>query len=65
MKAAHQGKPATDLPFMSTGLASAGAAASGDAPAPAAAVPGHSREPIRPAEGTIDRWLTNRLFPGR
>jgi penicillin-binding protein 1A len=65
MKAAHQGKPATDLPFMSTGLASPGAAASGGpSPTPAAAVPGHSREPIRPAEGT-NGWLMNRLFPGR
>ena len=66
MKAAHQGKPATDLPIMRTGLASPGAAASGGpAPTPAAAVPGHSREPIRPAEGTIDGWLVNRLFPRR
>src|SRR6516225_913457 len=66
MPAAHQGKPATDLPIMSTGLASPGAAASGGpAPTPAAAVPGHSREPIRPAEGTIDGWLVNRLFPRR
>jgi penicillin-binding protein 1A len=57
MKAAHQGKPATDLPFMSTGLTSLGAAASGGpALTPAAAVPGHSREPIRPAEGT-NGWL--------
>jgi penicillin-binding protein 1A len=41
MKAAHQGKPATDLPVMSTGLASPGAPASGGpAPTPAAAVPG-------------------------
>jgi len=39
MKAAHQGKPATDLPVMSRGLASPGAAASGG-PAPAAAVAG-------------------------
>ena len=33
-------------------------------PTPAAAVPGHSRVPIRPAEGT-NGWLMNRLFPGR
>ena len=66
MTAAHQGKPATDLPIMSTGLASPGAAASGGpAPTPAAAVPGHSREPIRPSEWTIDGWLMNRLFPRR
>jgi penicillin-binding protein 1A len=39
MKAAHQGKPATDLPVMSRGLTSPGAAASGG-PAPAAAVAG-------------------------
>ena len=37
----------------------------GPAPTPAAAVPGHSREPIRPAEWTIDGWLMNRLFPRR
>jgi hypothetical protein len=32
---------------------------------PAAAALGRGREPIRPAEGTIDGWLINRLFPGR
>jgi len=77
MKAAHQGTPATDLPVTSAGLASPGAVASGGpaplpmapapiaAPMPAAAIPGRGREPIRPAEGTIDGWLMERLFPGR
>jgi penicillin-binding protein 1A len=64
MKAAHQGTPVTDIPVMSTGPASPGAAGSGG-PAPRPAVPGYSREPIRPAEGTIDGWQMNRLFPGR
>jgi penicillin-binding protein 1A len=74
MKAAHQGRPATDLPAASTGIA--GTILAGVAPSPAAtpasappmppaAVPGRGREPIRPAEGTIDGWLINRLFPGR
>jgi penicillin-binding protein 1A len=62
MKAAHQGTPATDLP-VSAGLASPGSMASaGLAPTPA---PVRGREPIRPAEGTIDGWLMDRLFPGR
>jgi penicillin-binding protein 1A len=75
MKAAHQGTPVTDLPVVSAGLASPGSAASGGfapstaAPAPSAAPPlpgpGRGREPIRPAEGTIDGWLMERLFPGR
>jgi penicillin-binding protein 1A len=77
MKAAHQGRPATDLPAASTGIAGtgmAGAVLAGVAPSPAAtpappmpaaAALGRGREPIRPAEGTIDGWLTNRLFPGR
>jgi penicillin-binding protein 1A len=34
------------------------------APQPAAA-PARPRDAVRPAEGTIDGWLTNRLFPGR
>jgi penicillin-binding protein 1A len=65
MKAAHQGTPATDLP-VSAGLASPGSMASaGLAPTPSAAAPVRGREPIRPAEGTIDGWLMDRLFPGR
>jgi hypothetical protein len=63
--ARRQGNPnAARLPVMSTGLASPGAAGSGG-PVPRPATAGHSREPIRPAEGTIDGWLMNRLFPGR
>jgi hypothetical protein len=68
MKAAHQGAPATELPLVSAGLASPGMAASAGPPssaAPAAPVPGRGREPTRPAEGTIDGWLMDRLFPGR
>jgi penicillin-binding protein 1A len=34
------------------------------APAPAGS-PARSRDGLRPAEGTIDGWLMNRLFPGR
>jgi penicillin-binding protein 1A len=65
MKAAHQGTPATDLP-VSAGLASPGSMASaGLAPTPSAAAPVRGREPIRPAEGTIEGWLMDRLFPGR
>ena len=41
------------------------APASAAVPMPAAAIPGRGREPIRPAEGTIDGWLMQRLFPGR
>jgi penicillin-binding protein 1A len=74
MKAAHQGTPVTDLPVVSAGLSpgsvtSGGFAPSTAAPAPSAAPtppsPGRGREPIRPAEGTIDGWLMDRLFPGR
>ena len=70
MKAAHQGISVTDLPgsaaspaaIASTGF-SPGVSA---APPPAAATgPGRAGEPVRPAEGTIDGWLMNRLFPGR
>jgi penicillin-binding protein 1A len=65
MKAAHQGTPATDLP-VSAGLASPGSMASaGLAPTPSAAAPVRGREPIRPAGGTIEGWLMDRLFPGR
>ncbi len=80
MKAAHQGIPVADLPVVSPGLLGTGMAAlTGAAPSPspssAAAPatsasssptpPGRGREPVRPAEGTIDGWLINRLFPGR
>jgi penicillin-binding protein 1A len=71
MKAAHQGMPVTDLPLVSPGMASAGVTAStapspvASAAPPPAAGPGRGRDPIRPAEGTIDGWLINRLFPGR
>ena len=71
MKAAHQGISVTDLPgsaaspaaIASTGFSPGVVSA---APPPAAATgPGRAGEPVRPAEGTIDGWLMNRLFPGR
>ncbi len=77
MKAAHQGIPIADLPVVSPGLAGIVAGLTGPAPPPSAALapatsvssspaaPGRGREPVRPAEGTIDGWLINRLFPGR
>jgi penicillin-binding protein 1A len=74
MKAAHQGTPVTDLPVVSAGPGPGSVASGGFAPptaapvpsaAPMPASPGRGREPIRPAEGTIDGWLMDRLFPGR
>jgi penicillin-binding protein 1A len=73
MKAAHQGTPVTDLPVVSAGPGPGSVASGGFAPstapapsaAPPPASPGRGREPIRPAEGTIDGWLMDRLFPGR
>jgi penicillin-binding protein 1A len=76
MKVAHQGIPVADLPVVSPGLLGTGMTVSaGLTPSPAIppatsassspAVPGRGREPVRPAEGTIDGWLMNRLFPGR
>jgi penicillin-binding protein 1A len=77
MKVAHQGLPATELPQGASGLAGpasatgptallAPMAARPPAPAPSLAVaPGKGHEASRPAEGTIDGWLMNRLFPGR
>jgi penicillin-binding protein 1A len=76
MKVAHQGMPGTELPLGTTGPANptgaTGPAAllapSARAPAaapPPAAAPGKGHESLRPAEGTIDGWLMNRLFPGR
>jgi penicillin-binding protein 1A len=59
----------------SAGLSSAGLPSAGVTPAGApahapiapqpAAAPARPRDAVRPAEGTIDGWLTNRLFPGR
>jgi penicillin-binding protein 1A len=76
MKAAHQGMPVTDLPVSGGSVGGGVIASAGPAPSPSASSapaaapppatgPGRGREPIRPAEGTIDGWLINRLFPGR
>jgi penicillin-binding protein 1A len=65
MKAAHRGRPPADVPGAIAGIPSAGAGASG-VPIPPAGIPGgRGREPVRPAEGTIDGWLLDRLFSRR
>jgi penicillin-binding protein 1A len=59
------GVPSAGMPPV--GIPQAGAPMSAHppiAPQPAAA-PARPRDAVRPAEGTIDGWLTNRLFPGR
>jgi penicillin-binding protein 1A len=64
------GLPAALIPpagVPSAGLPAAGAPISAHPPAvpqPATA-PARPRDGVRPAEGTIDGWLMNRLFPGR
>jgi penicillin-binding protein 1A len=70
MRVAHRGKPPTDVPGAIAGIIAGfpsplGAAVSG-APIPPANVPGgRGREPVRPAEGTIDGWFLDRLFSRR
>jgi penicillin-binding protein 1A len=73
MRVAHRGKPPSDLPGAIAGII-ANFPASGTstgtgisaAPIPPAAVPGgRGREPVRPAEGTIDGWFLDRLFSRR
>jgi len=57
------GVPSAPLP--PAGVAPAGTLAHPPtAPQPAGA-PARPRDGVRPAEGTIDGWLMNRLFPGR
>jgi hypothetical protein len=54
-------------PIPSGGVPSGGmptAAHQSTVPQPAGA-PARPRDGVRPAEGTIDGWLVNRLFPGR
>jgi penicillin-binding protein 1A len=64
------GLPAAPIPpagVPSAGLPAAGAPISAHpppVPQPATA-PARPRDGVRPAEGTIDGWLMNRLFPGR
>jgi hypothetical protein len=61
MKVALRGKTPTDLP-------TAPEIASGDSGAPippAAITAGRGREPVRPAQGTIDGWFLDRLFSRR
>ena len=74
MKAAHQGRPVDGSARGSAGYRGhdfgRGRAFARRAHrfGPANAAPRRSRpgrEPIRPAEVTIDGWLINRLFPGR
>jgi penicillin-binding protein 1A len=67
---APSGLPVAPIPpagVPSAGLSGAGAPISAHPPAvpqPATA-PARPRDGVRPAEGTIDGWLMNRLFPGR
>jgi penicillin-binding protein 1A len=67
---APTGLPVAPIPpagVPSAGLSGAGAPISAHPPAvpqPATA-PARPRDGVRPAEGTIDGWLMNRLFPGR
>jgi penicillin-binding protein 1A len=62
MKVAHRGKPPSDVPGAIAAIPPASAAA----PVPLAAAPGgRGREPVRPAEATIDGWFLDRLFSRR
>jgi len=63
MKAAHRGKAPSDLPGGAIAATSPAVAA---APIPPASIPaGRGREPVRPAEGSIDGWFLERLFSRR
>jgi penicillin-binding protein 1A len=61
MKTAHRGKSPADFPAITAGVPEASAL---PRPIPPAAIPG-GREPVRPAEGSIDGWLLDRLFSRR
>ena len=67
MRAAHRGKPPSDIPGA---IAAAIPPINANVPIPPAGVPagipgGRGREPVRPAEGTIDGWFLDRLFSRR
>jgi len=63
MRAAHRGKPPSDLPG---GVIAAIPPGIPGAPIPPAGVPGwRGREAIRPFEGTGDGWFMERLFSRR
>jgi hypothetical protein len=81
MKPALRGKTPTDLPGGGMVVASVSGALSGPGMSGAPGAPGasgipsllppapisggRSREPVRPAEGTIDGWFLDRLFSRR
>jgi penicillin-binding protein 1A len=52
-------------PIPPAGVPSGGMPAAAHPTAPQPTAPGRPRDGARPAEGTIDGWLMNRLFPGR
>jgi penicillin-binding protein 1A len=80
MRVAHRGKPPTDVPGAIAGIIAgfpavpnmsaapnvSGAPIASGAPIPPGSIPGgRGREPVRPAEGTIDGWFLDRLFSRR
>jgi penicillin-binding protein 1A len=58
------GVPSAGVPSAGVPQAAQPTSAHPTAPPPAGA-PARPRDAVRPAEGTIDGWLMNRLFPGR
>jgi penicillin-binding protein 1A len=69
MRAAHRGKPPSDVPGAIAGIIAGfapqpGATMTG-APIPPASVAGGRGAPVRPEEGSIDGWFLDRLFSRR
>ena len=62
MRAAHRGRPPSEVP---AAIAAASPPVNAGAPPPAGVPGGRGREPVRPAEGTIDGWFLDRLFSRR
>jgi penicillin-binding protein 1A len=66
MKAAHRGKPPSDLPGGAIAAIPSANVGAPPAPTPPAGIPfGRGREAVRPAEGTMDGWFLERLFSRR
>jgi len=66
MRAAHRGKPPSDLPGGAIAAIPPPNAGAPPAPIPPAGIPGgRGREAMRPAEGTMDGWFLERLFSRR
>jgi penicillin-binding protein 1A len=61
MRAAHRGKPPSDLP----GDAVANSTPNAGVPVPPAGIPGGRGREMRPADGSMDGWLLERLFSRR